>query len=65
MKLVSDWKRAWRWHSTQIAAIIAALPFVWASLPADLKAHIPDAWLPYIAAALAIALIVGRVRDQK
>ena len=62
--LVSNWRRAWRWHSTQAMAFAAALPFVWIELPADIKAMLPQDWLPYISAVVLIGGIAGRLRDQ-
>ncbi|MGC1497279.1 MAG: hypothetical protein WA790_15830 [Sulfitobacter sp.] len=64
MKLIPDWKDVWRWHSTHIAAIAAALPVAWASTPEDVKAYIPTAWMPWIAGVLFLAFLLGRVRDQ-
>lgn len=64
MKLVDDWKQAWRWWSVRGLAAIAALPFVWPTLPPDIKAFVPVEWQPYIFSAIAIAAIIGRVKDQ-
>lgn len=65
MRLVPDWRSAWRWFSVQALAILAVLPMVWASLPADIKAYIPTKYGIYIAAAIALAGIAGRLVDQK
>lgn len=65
MKLIPDWKQAWRWFSVQALAAIVALPVVWAMLPADVKAFLPDGWEPWVFAVIAAAGIVGRVIDQK
>lgn len=64
MKLVSDWRQAWRWFSIQIFVLAGALPLVWAQLPPDAKAMLPETWEPWVLAALAVAGIVGRVIDQ-
>ncbi len=64
MTLVSDWRRALRWHSTQIFVALAAIPPVWAELPADLKAYVPETWRPWIVAAIAVIGILGRLRSQ-
>lgn len=64
MKLVSDWRKAWKWHSTQIAALLAIVPVVWMNLPSDVKAMIPEAWTPYIITVFAVGAIIGRLRDQ-
>ena len=64
MKLVSNWREAWKWHSTQLMAVVAAAPMVWASLPADIKSAVPDSWMPWLIGVMAVGAIVGRVRDQ-
>lgn len=64
MRLVSNWKSFWRWHSTWAMAALAALPYAWTQIPPELKASLPDAYLPWIAAALGVAGVIGRVRDQ-
>lgn len=65
MKLVSDWKEAWRWFSVQAFAAIVALPFVWVALPADVKGFLPDTAEPWIFMAIAAAGLIGRLVDQK
>lgn len=64
MKLVDNAKDFWKWHSTHLAAILAAAPFAWGQMPAELKAQVPDEWLPGISALIFVAFIVGRVRQQ-
>lgn len=64
MKLVHNARSFWRWTSVQILAVLAVLPAVWPQLPPDLRASIPDEWQPYILSVLAVAGIVGRLRDQ-
>lgn len=64
MKLIPDWKKAWRWFSVQAFAAIIALPVVWGMLPSDAKAFLPDSWEPWILVGLAVAGLVGRVIDQ-
>lgn len=64
MKLVPDWKDAWRWFSVQAFLILAAVPPVWASLPPDVKAMLPDTWQPWVLCALAVAGVIGRLKDQ-
>lgn len=65
LKLVPDWRSAWRWFSVQAFAAIALLPMVWASLPADLKGYIPPGWGKYIVIGIALAGVIGRMIDQK
>lgn len=64
MKLVEDWKQAWKWFSVQALAALVILPTVWAALPADAKSFLPDGAEPWILAALALAGVIGRLIDQ-
>lgn len=64
MKLVSNWKNAWRWHSTQLLAIVAVAPFVWVELPPDIKALLPEEWRPWVFSVMAAAGIAARLKDQ-
>lgn len=64
MKLVPDWRRAWRWFSVQALAVLAALPVAWAELPPDVQAMLPEPWRPWLLAGLALAGLVGRLVDQ-
>lgn len=57
-------EKPWRLWSVQIFAVLAALPLVWAELPADIKAMIPAGWEPFIVAAIALGGIVARVIPQ-
>lgn len=64
MTLIPNWRECWRWFSVQALAAIAALPLVWPSLPADVRAWVPDSWQPWILVALALGGIAGRLVDQ-
>lgn len=65
MKLVSDVRQSWRWFSVQLAALVTVLPLVWAELPDDLKAYIPDEWRPFIVSGMGLAIMLGRMIDQE
>jgi hypothetical protein len=64
MKLVPDWRDAWRWWSVQALTILAALPLVWPALPADVRAWMPEDWEPFAFVTIAFGGIVGRLLDQ-
>ena len=64
MKIVSDWKQAWKWFSVQAFVVIALLPMVWAELPQDVKAMLPPEWRPWVFSIIALAGVLGRVKDQ-
>jgi len=65
VKLVENWRQAAKWFSVQAFAAIIALPMIWASMPTDVKAYLPDEWKPWVMVALALAGIIGRMVDQK
>lgn len=65
MKLVDDWKNAWKWVSVHAFLVLAALPLVWLQLPQDVKNMLPEAWRPWVLTAIAIGGILGRIKDQK
>lgn len=64
MKLVPDWRQAWRWFSVQALAAIIAFPIVWSTLPPEVREHVPDTWLPWIMLLIAIGGLLGRLKDQ-
>jgi protein-S-isoprenylcysteine O-methyltransferase Ste14 len=64
MKLVHDWKQAWRWFSVQALALVALLPVVWPSLPPQVTAWVPEEWRPWVVVIIAIGGIAGRLIDQ-
>ncbi len=65
MRLIPDWRDAWRWFSVQALAVLALLPVVWPTLPPQVHAWVPEEWRPWIIVALAIGGIAGRLIDQK
>lgn len=64
MKMVSDVRRAWRWFSVQVLAVLAVVPIVWEQLPPETHALLPEAWRPWAITGVAVAGIVGRLVDQ-
>lgn len=65
MKLVENWKQAWKWFSVQALALVALLPVVWPTLPPTVHAWVPEEWRPWIIVALAVGGIAGRLIDQQ
>lgn len=64
MRLVDDWRAAWRWLSVQIAA----LAVLWGILPPDQQAAILDfVGVPAsrVPAVLGLAVIAGRLLAQR
>lgn len=61
--LIPEWRRAWKWFSVQIVALIAAAQGLLALVP-TLKDYIhPTIW-HWLMAGLAILAIIGRIVNQ-
>lgn len=64
MKLVSDWKQAWRWSSVHAMTAAAAVQGTWIALPDDIKQHVPAIVATAVTIGLLVLGVVGRLRDQ-
>ncbi len=75
MKLVDDWRRGWRWWSVKLnlignALLVGLLAFpsiaqdVWASLPPDLKAMMPQRIAYFLPLSIFIAATIARLIQQ-
>ena len=61
MKLIPNWREAWRFLSIQMIALAS----IWESIPEDVKASVvaPD-WQNRVTFALIVAAGLGRMIDQ-
>ena len=64
MKLIDNWRQAWRWFSVQSMLIAGAIQTTWLTLPADLKDTIPVGWVLGVAVAVLVLGVIGRLIDQ-
>jgi hypothetical protein len=64
MKLIEEWKQAWKMFSVQASAIGIAIPAVYLQLPDDFKATIPHHWIVMASAITAACGLVGRLIQQ-
>jgi hypothetical protein len=63
MKFIEDWKQAYKWFSVHIAAIMATLNALQATVP-QIQAFLNPTQVAYINAALGVAVIWGRLVQQ-
>lgn len=61
---VSNWHQAWRLNTVQAAAALAFLSAVQADLLPLVQSVVPPKWWPYVTGAIALAIILLRLRDQ-
>lgn len=64
MKLVSDWRDAWRWTSMHCMTLALAVQGTWGMLEPDLRATVPYWLVATITGVILVAGIVGRLRNQ-
>lgn len=64
-KLVSDWRKAWRWYSVNIPTLNAAFLGTWAVLPPHFQNVLPLPWMIGIAVSLLVLGTVGRLIEQE
>lgn len=64
MKLIPNWRRAWRMFSVQAQAAAIAAIAGWQALPDDLRALVPQGLAISLAVALLVLGIIGRLIDQ-
>lgn len=65
IKLIDDWRAAWRYLSVQSTALNAALLGGWLAVPDDLKASVPQ-WLVHtVVLTLLGTSILGRIIKQE
>ena len=69
MKLIPDWKRAWKFASVQwsvvgiLCSVVEIASQTWSALPPSIAANIPNS--PQISLALFILVLVGRLTKFK
>lgn len=64
MKLVPNWKKAWRWYSVNCPLLAVALLGAWAALPEKMQDSFTPAELKAMAIALIVFGVLGRLVDQ-
>lgn len=65
LKLVPDWREAYRWLSVQGAALGLMLIGAWNTVPEELRAALPTWLVATIAVIVLLGVILGRLVDQK
>ena len=65
MKLIDNWRQAWRFVSVQAMALALTLQGEWINLPDDQRAHIPDKVALSITAGILVLGLIGRLFQQR
>lgn len=64
MKLIPDWRKAWRYLSVQATALLALLSAVQANLLPSIQPIVPAHYWPYVTAAFGVAIGILRILPQ-
>lgn len=64
MKLIDEWKHAWRMFSVQAGALGVAIPLVYIQLPEEFRASIPHSWVMIATGITAACGLAGRLIHQ-
>lgn len=64
IKLVEDWRKAWKWFSVNAMVAAAAIQGAWLQIPEDMKAHIPETLVSGATIALLVLGVAGRIVKQ-
>lgn len=75
LELIEDWRNFWRFWSVRLGVIGSALTGflvvfpdqalqAWALLPADLKAYLPEKYMPLVGVAIFVLSMIARVIKQ-
>ena len=64
MKLIPNWKKAWRMVSVQAMALAGSIQGAWMFIPEDMKSSISPNIVQSVTVALLILGIAGRMVDQ-
>lgn len=64
MKLIDEWKSAWRMFSVQAMALSASIQGAYIALPDTFQSYIPHEWMHYASIGLLVIGVLGRLIDQ-
>ena len=75
LELIEDWRNFWRFWSVRLGVIGSALTGfliafpdqalqAWLLLPADLKAYLPERYMPLVGVAIFVLSLIARVIKQ-
>ncbi|WP_227865898.1 hypothetical protein [Acinetobacter cumulans] len=74
MKLIDNWKQAWKLKSVQVGAVSAffyalilfADQFVgiWNLIPQDVKNMVPEQWKEVVGCFVGVAMVLARLKKQ-
>jgi hypothetical protein len=65
MKLIPEWRKAWRMVSVQAMALAATIQGAWMAIPPDLLQQVPSEIVRGVTLTLLVLGIIGRLVKQE
>lgn len=65
MKLVPQWKQAFKWFSVQAHVAQVAIVGTWTTLPDDMRSAVPVRFVLVAVAVVGAAGVIGRLVNQE
>ncbi len=65
MKLIDNWKKALKMYSVQAMTLAITVQTVWITLPDDMRASVPSAWVSGATVLCLVFGVIGRLVQQK
>lgn len=64
MRLIDDWRQAWRFNSVRVAAILGMLSLLQSDVLPYVQPLVPAKFWPYVTLGLAVLMAVFRIVQQ-
>jgi len=64
MKLVEDWKIAWKWLSVQFSFLLITVATAYEFFPQYINPYLPAPWSNRVMLVLGVLVIIGRLKKQ-
>lgn len=61
IKLVDNWRRAWRWVSVNCMVLAASIQGAWVYIPDDMRDSIPSKLVAGVTISLLVLGVIGRL----
>lgn len=63
MKLVDEWKEAWKWLTVQLGAVVAVAPEIYEQVR-GMQSFISDSTFNHIMACLGVLVVLNTVKKK-
>lgn len=65
MKIIENWRKAYKWYSVHILLLFTIMPAVWEAIPHEWRDAIPPNVLAILASVMGAAGVLARLTSQE